>query len=93
MLDEKPPEQGRIAAGDDQPRIGRTKSSAGRVRALRERRRAAGKRLISVYLSQEEFRKLRELASHFGRPVGGTVGAVIRNCWERYVAAKSNLPR
>jgi hypothetical protein len=71
----------------------RSNSSAARVRALRERRRAAGKRLISVYLTQEEFDKLQALAMHFGWPVGATVSAAIRNCWARFVAAKSNLPR
>jgi len=70
---------------------GKSKSSAARVRALRERRRVSGKRLISVYITTDEFGKLEELATHFGWPIGGTLGACIRNCWERVLAAKSRV--
>jgi len=49
--------------------------------------------LISVYITTDEFEKLEELAKHFGWPIGGTLGACIRNCWERVLAAKSHVPR
>ena len=66
----------------------RRKSSAARVRALRERRLAAGKRLISVYLSQEECDKLQDLAASRGWSQSIAIGACVRHAWDTVIGAK-----
>ena len=58
-------------------------SSAERVRAYRERRRAAGSRPVTVYLPAASILHMRVLARHFNRPVGIVVGSCITDVWKR----------
>ena len=82
--------QGESQAERSQP--AKRKSSAARVRALRERRRATGKRLISVYITADEFGKLQELAKHHGWTQAAAVGPCIRHAWKTVFGSKTSGP-
>jgi len=74
------------ATGLEVVRPSKQSSSAPRVRAYRERKRAAGRRVVSVYLSDAEFHQLQELAQHFEQSVQVMVGACIRDVRKRLLA-------
>ena len=88
MLNEKPAEQGRMAARDDQPGSTERKRSAARVQAFRQRRRAAGKRLVGLYLSDQESARLNELAHFYNRSPATIVGAWVNEVWQRAIGNK-----
>ena len=67
-----------IRGQEDAARGIQRQSSAARVRAFRERRRKAGRRMVSLDLSATEFRQMHELGRCSNRRLGVTVGACIR---------------
>jgi len=78
-----------LKAEDWQSGTGGRQSSAARVRAYRERRRASGRRLVSFYLTGQEFAELQELARYFKRSAGVIVGGCIRDVRKRVLGNKS----
>jgi hypothetical protein len=60
----------------------KARSTTERVRALRERRRAAGDELVSLYLPKASVQQMRELASRFNRPLAWIVAACINAVWK-----------
>ena len=77
------------AIGPEVVRPLKQSSSAPRVRAYRKRRRTAGRRLVSVYLSATEFHQLQELAQHYKQSVGVIVGACIRDARKRMLGKQA----
>jgi len=71
------------AFGPEVVRPSKQSSSAPRVRAYRERKRAAGHRVVSLCVSDTEFHQLQELAQHFKQSLGVIVGACIRDVRKR----------
>jgi hypothetical protein len=88
MLHENSSAEKEMALQDEVCRPTSGKSSAARVRAFRERRRAGGKRSITVYLSSEEFEKLQELARHRGWTQSILIGACVRYAWNQVLGPK-----
>jgi hypothetical protein len=60
----------------------KARTSTERVRALRDRRRAAGDELVSLYLPKASVQQMRELASRFKKPLAWIVAACLNAVWK-----------